>query len=313
MSETTFIGIDIAKGKLDVHILPSGQAFTSDSDDNAVSLLIKRLKKVHPTLIVLEATGGYETTLAAEFQGAGLPVAVVNPRQVRDFARALGKLAKTDSIDAYVIARFAEAFQPVPTPLADAQQKALKELLVCRRQLIQVRTAEKNRLSRASSSNVRDVHEQVIEHINHQIAHIDREIDDQIKGSPIWFEKDQLLQSVPGVGPQTSRTLVAQLPELGALNRKEIASLVGVAPLNRDSGALRGRRMISGGRAPVRTALYMAAISALRSNPVIRAFYRRLVEYGKPPKVAIVACMRKLLTILNAMVKSNTPYEATYT
>jgi transposase len=312
LSECTYVGIDVAKDKLDVHAIPGNEKFTCPRDDTGLKTLVERLTKIRPALIVIEATGGYESTVAAELTAVGLPVSVVNPRQIRDFARAIGKLAKTDALDAFVIARFAEAVRPAPRPLQTEKEQAVKELVTRRRQLVEMRTQEKNRKLRASSSHVKRSHQNVIDKLDQEIAEIDRDLDSEIKDSPIWREKDELFQSIPGIGPNTSRTLLVCLPELGALSRREIASLAGVAPMNRDSGALRGRRMISGGRAPVRTMLYMATIASLRYNPRIKEFYERLTAAGKPAKVAIVACMRKLLIILNAMVKTKTHYREVF-
>ena len=308
MSEKTFVGIDVSKKRLDVHVLPGENSFACTYDDAGSKTLIKRLKKTNPALIVLESTGGLEGTVVAELTAVDFPVAVVNPRQVRDFARAIGKLAKTDAIDAYVIARFAEAVRPDPRPLLDEQEKAVKELVSRRNQLVQMRTAEKNRLARVASQGVKESLNNIIASLNAEIAKIEKDLDTHIKGSPIWREKDDLLKSFKGIGPNNSRVLISCVPELGLLNRQKIASLVGVAPLNRDSGALRGRRMIGGGRVHVRNMLYMATISALRHNKRVRVFYDRLIANGKPAKVAIVACMRKILIILNTMIKTKTPY-----
>lgn len=308
MSEDVFVGIDISKDRLDVHVLPTQERCTYEHDTKGIASLVKRLKKRAPVLIVLEATGGYETALAASLSAAHLPAAVVNPRHVRSFARAMGKLAKTDSIDAYVLARFAEAVRPQVRPMFTEQERAIKELVARRRQLVNLRTREKNHLSHASSSLVRESIELLIRAIDQQIEKIDRDLDDMIKNSPVWLDKVQILESAQGIGSTTARGLLAHLPELGRINRRQIASLVGVAPLNRDSGTLRGKRAIHGGRAPVRTMLYMATLAAIRYNKTIKAFYQRLRATGKAPKVAIVACMRKLLLILNAMVKTKQPY-----
>jgi transposase len=262
--------------------------------------------------VVLEATGGFEGPLAAALATATLPVVVINPRQVRDFARATGKLAKTDTLDAQVLAQFAEAVRPVPRPLPDAQTQALSALLTRRRQLIEMLTAERNRLGSVSPH----IHREIQDHITwleHRLARIDQDLDQAIRESPLWREKDDLLQTTPGVGPVLSRTLLADLPELGTLNRKQIAALVGVAPLNRDSGSLRGKRTVWGGRSHVRATLYMGTLAGVRYNPVLKAFFQRLRAAGKAPKVALTACMRKLLTILNAMMKHLTPWQVDYT
>jgi transposase len=270
-----------------------------------IESLVAHVRALKPAAIVLEATVGLEVPLVTALAVAGLPVTVVNPRQVRDFAKATGRLAKTDAIDAQILARFADAVRPAPRPLPDAASQAFSALLTRRRQLIEMRVAEQNRLSSAPQR----IQQQIRKHLtwlDRQVAAIEEELADQIKSTPLWRERDDLLQSTPGVGPILSRTLVAELPELGTLTRHQIAALVGVAPLNRDSGTLRGRRTIWGGRAVVRAALYMATLTAVRWNPVLRAFYQRLRAAGKAPKVALVACMRKLLTILNAMVKHRT-------
>jgi len=299
----TFIGIDVAKDHLDAHLLPQGEALTSAADAAGVTSLVDRLQAVRPALIVLEATGGYESLVAAELAAADLPVAVVNPRQVRDFARALGLLAKTDAIDAHVLALFAEKVQPPVRTPPDEREQRLKALVTRRRQLVAMRTAELNRRAQANPE-VRKSIDAVLKILHRQIEDVEHDIDGTIRHSRLWHEKDILLQSVPGVGPGTSRTLLAALPELGRLNRRQIASLVGLAPFNRDSGRWRGERSIWGGRAEVRTALYMATLSAVRFNPVLRVFYQRLRAAGKKAKVALTACMRKLLVILNALLRT---------
>jgi transposase len=304
-----FIGIDVAKDRLDVHVRPGGEAFAVARDGEGVAALVERLKGAGPGLIVLEATGGFEQVVAAGLAGAGLPVVVVNPRQIRDFARALGRLAKTDRIDAEVIALFAERVRPELRPLPDDQARELDELITRRRQVIEMMVAEGNRARRLSS---RRLQKRIARHqavLQKELTEIERELDDTIRKSPIWRETEDLLKSVPGIGNATARTLIAALPELGSLDRRKIAALVGLAPFNRDSGTLRGKRTIWGGRAPVRAALYMAALVASRRNPVIRAFYQRLVAAGKPKKLALTACMRKLLTILNAIVRDRSPWQ----
>ena len=265
--------------------------------------LIQRLAELRPALVVLEATGGLQAHVAAELAAAGLPVAVVNPRQVRDFARATGKLAKTDRLDAAAIARFAEAVRPPARPLDDAASLALKGLVARRRELVAMRVAERNRLGATSVERVRQSLLAVIETLERQIAALDGDIDQQVKDSPAWRAWEDLLRTVPGVGPTTARTLIAELPELGKLTRRKIAALVGVAPINRDSGQMRGRRTVWGGRPGVRAILYMATVTAVRCNPLVAAAYRRLRGRGKPAKVALTACMRKLLVILNAMLR----------
>jgi len=304
-----FIGIDVAKDRLDVHVRPGGEAFAVARDGEGVAALVERLKESGPQLIVLEATGGFEQVVAAGLAAAGLPVVVVNPRQIRDFARALGRLAKTDRIDAEVIALFAERVRPELRPLPDDQARELDELVTRRRQVIEMMVAEGNRARRLTS---RRLQKRIARHqavLQKELTEIERELDDTIRKSPIWRETEDLLKSVPGIGNATARTLIAELPELGSLDRRKIAALVGLAPFNRDSGTLRGRRMIAGGRAPVRAALYMAALVASRRNPVIRAFYQRLLAAGKPKKLALTACMRKLLTILNAIVRDRSPWQ----
>jgi transposase len=304
----TFIGLDIAKDHIDVGIWPDPEHWQVPNQAEGIAQLVDTLAAHAPTCIVLEASGGYEQEAAATLASAGLPVVVVNPRQVRDFAKATGQLAKTDRLDALVLARFAEAVKPEIRPLPDAATEELRLLLVRRSQVIGMIAAEKNRLKTAVPA--------VRKHIKAHIAWLEGQRDDldaelrgRLKASPIWREKEQLLRGVAGIGPVASLTLLAALPELGTLSRKEIASLAGLAPIARDSGTLRGKRTIWGGRARVRQGLYMATVSATKHNPVIRAFYQRLIAAGKPPKVALTACMRKLLTILNAMLRTNAPWQ----
>jgi transposase len=309
MSETPqFVGIDVDEKTLDVWILPSDEHRVLDYTPEGLETLLDLLRDRAILRLVLEATGGLEVTVAATLGAAGLPVVVANPRQTREFARALGLLAKTDKIDSRGLARFAEAVKPPIRALPSAEQRALAELLDRRRQLIEMRTAEQNRLRRAQGAAMRASLKKHLTWLAVGVKGLDAQIRDRVRKSPVWRERDDLLQSVPGVGPATSSLLVADVPELGRLNRKEIASLVGVAPFNRDSGTLRGRRMVWGGRRHVRSALYMAALTATRFNPTIRAFYTRLRAAGKPAKVALTACMRKLLTILNAIVRSGRPW-----
>jgi len=300
-----FIGIDVSKARLDVAMRPSAEKLSVSNDEAGIQALVKRLSELKPVLIVLEATGGLERSVSGTLGSAQLPVVVVNPRQVRDFAKALGQLAKTDRIDAEVLAHFAEVIRPPLRPLPDKVSLELRALIARRRQLIEMMVAEKNRLSAASKA-VRKRIEAHIRWLETELDRADKDLDQSIRQSPIWQEHQDLLRSVPGIGPVVSRTLLAELPELGRLNRKQIAALVGIAPLNCDSGTFRGRRGIWGGRATVRAVLYMAALVASRRNSVIRNFYKRLREKGKAPKVALVACMRKLLTILNAMIKHKT-------
>lgn len=300
-----FIGIDVSKERLDVAIRPSGERESVTNDRAGIEVLIQRLREVQPSLIVLEATGGLERGVTRALTSAEFPVVVVNPRQVRDFAKATGQLAKTDRIDALVLARFGEAVRPAIRPLPDEMTLELRALTARRRQLTEMIVAERNRLSAASKA-VRKRIEAHIRWLESELDRADKALDQFIRQSPIWQENQDLLKSVPGIGPVISRSLLAELPELGKLNRKQIAALVGIAPFNRDSGTLKGRRTIWGGRASVRAVLYMAALVASRRNAVIRAFYTRLRKAGKAPKLALVACMRKLLTILNSMIKHKT-------
>ena len=309
-SAPVFAGIDVSKATLDVALRPDGRAAALADDAAGLGALVAELRAAAPSLIVLEATGGYEAARAAALAAAGLPVVVVNPRQVRDFARSTGQLAKTDRIDAGVLALFAERVRPAVRPLASEAHQALEALLARRRQLLEMLTAEKNRLGVARGPVVKKSLKEHIAYLERELKVSDADVSRLVRESPVWRERDDLLRTVPGVGPGLSRTLLAGLPELGTLTRRQLAKLVGVAPLNRDSGTLRGRRSVHGGRAPVRAVLYMAALSATRHNPVLRAFYERLVAAGKPRKVALTACMRKLLTILNAMAKANTTWGA---
>ncbi len=304
----SFIGIDVAKVQLEFACRPGGETGTVANDERGIAELVARCQALAPTLLVCEATGGYEAPLVAALATGGLPVVIANPRQVRDFAKATGQLAKTDALDAQVLALFAERVRPVPRPLPDDALDALDALLTRRRQLVEMLTAERNRLLIARPSVRRDV-QQHIRFLERRLREADDDLHTAVKASPLWRVKDDLLQSVPGVGRVVSLTLLAELPELGRLSHKEIAALVGVAPLNRDSGTLRGRRMVYGGRAPVRAVLYMAALVASKYNPVIRAFYQRLRAAGKPAKVALTACMRKLLTILNAMARDGAAWQ----
>ena len=299
-----FVGIDVSKDSLDVHGLPTGSPSRFDNTAEGRAQLLSFLPKAGTSLSVVEATGGYERGLVADAVTAGHHIAVVNPRQVRDFAKAFNVLAKTDRIDASVIARFAETTRPEPVGYSERQEQ-LRELVVRRRQLIDHRTAEKNRCETARSSLVRNSVRKLIETINKDIARIDRAVVELVQSNDDWRDRYKRVSEVPGIGKQTAAVMLAELPELGHLNRQQVSSLVGVAPFNRDSGQFRGRRSIWGGRVGVRNVLYMAALSAKRSNPVIRAFAARLLAKGKPPKVVITACMRKLLTILNALLRSN--------
>ncbi len=305
--DKVYAGIDVSAAHLDLAVLPSGEERRFTNDAKGIKTLTDHLAAMGSVLVVLEATGGMELPVVGELAVAGVELVVINPRQVRDFARATGKLAKTDALDAQVLARFGEAVKPAVRPLPDATLLELRGLATRRHQLTKMLTAERNRLRTASER----VQPQIKEHIlwlKRQIKDLDKDLRDSIRSSPLWRAQENLLRSVPGVGPVVSSILLAKLPELGTLNRHQISALVGVAPLNRDSGAMRGKRKIWGGRAPVRAALYMAALVATRRNPVIKAFYQRLLQAGKPKKVALTACMRKLLTTLNVMVRDQRPW-----
>lgn len=309
-----YVGIDVAKTEL-VVVVNAGTPWPVANDERGIRTLVEQLQHGAPTLIVLEATGGYEIPCVAALAAANLPVVVVNPRQVRDFARATGQLAKTDRLDAAVLARFAERVQPPARPLADAAQQELADVLTRRRQLLDMLTAEKNRLEHTAGRRGQLVKKSIKQHIAYlerELRAADTDLARLVRASPVWRERDDLLQSVPGVGRVLSLTLLADLPELGRLSRREIAKLVGVAPLSRDSGTLRGHRAVYGGRASVRGALYMGALVATKYNPVIRAFYQRLLAAGKPKKLALVACMRKLLTILNTIARTHERWRADY-
>ena len=300
--EAIYVGIDVAKAQLDVAVRPVDEGWVVSNDDAGVRQLVSRLKTLEPVIVVLEASGGIELPLVASMAVEELPVVVVNPRQVRDFARATGKLAKTDSLDAAVLAHFGEAVKPPVRPLRDAETQALNSLAARRHQVMSMIVSENNRLGTAATAVCPRI-EAHIEWLQRELDDLDRDLRQTLRQSPVWREKDDLLRTVPGVGEQVSLTLLAYLPELGALDRRQIAALVGVAPFNRDSGTMRGRRTIWGGRARVRAALYMGALVATRHNPVIKDFYLRLLAAGKPKKVALTACMRKLLVILNSMLK----------
>jgi transposase len=309
MSETLlFVGIDVAKAHLDIALRPTGERWTVPNEDASITALVTQLEAVHPTLIVLEATGGFQRAVVAALAAAGLPVVVVNPRQTRDFAKATGQLAKTDALDARALAHFAEAVRPTPRPIPTAQEADLRALLARRRQLVAMRTAELNRVGSAPPSVQADLQAHIT-WLEQRLTALDDILDTTLRASPIWRERDTVYRSVPGIGPVCARTLLLDLPELGTLSRQRIAALAGVAPFNCDSGTMRGHRAIWGGRAPLRATLYMSTLVAVRHNPVLKAFYERLVAAGKAKKVALVACMRKLLTILNAMVKHQTPWQ----
>jgi transposase len=303
-----FVGIDVAKDKLDVHLLPSGEAFMVARDMAGIEGLIDRLKAVRPRLVVVEATGGFEAVVAAGLCAVGLPLAVVNPGQVRAFARALGQRAKSDPIDAAVIARFAQATQPEPRGLPDEATQLLADLVSRRRQIIQMIVAERQREKRAAGRMRKSIL-RLLKALQKELSEIDQDIDDAVRGSPVWREKEDLLASVPGVGPVISRTLIAELPELGRLDRRQIAALAGLAPFTRQSGLWRGKAFIAGGRTSVRQALYLGALTAARHNPTLKAFADRLSSNGKPRKLVLIAVARKLLTILNALIRDQTQWQ----
>jgi transposase len=304
----TFVGIDVSKDSLEVALRPSNTVQSFTNDDEGIAQLIESLRPQQPALIVLEATGKYERPVARALAVEGLLFNIINPRQGRAFARATGVLAKTDRIDALLLARFAEVLQPEARSLKDEQTEALSDLVIRRRQIVEMITAEKNRLALATKRVRRDIQVH-IRWMEKRIEDINDDIDELIRQSPLWREKDKLLQSVTGVGPVLASTILASLPELGTLNRKQIAALVGVAPFNRESGRYKGKQKIQGGRASVRNVLYMGTVAGIRANPVLRTFYERLVAKGKPKKLALTACMRKLLVILNTMVKNGTCWQ----
>jgi transposase len=307
--DTIYVGIDVSKDRLDVHVRPSREAFAVSRDGKGLEQLIERLQALSPRLIAIEATGGFETIAAAAIAGATLPLAIVNPAQVRHFAQAVGKRAKTDPIDAEVIARFAEAVKPEPRALPDEQARLLAELVARRRQIIEMIVAERQREKRAENVRVRKSLARTIKTLEQELPQIDNDIDTLVRGSPAWREKEDLLVSFPGVSNTLARTFLAELPELGRLSRREIASLAGLAPYTRQSGRWRGKSMIGGGRAPLRAALYMAALSASRCNRPLKVFYQRLLSAGKPKMVALIAVARKILTILNAMVRDKKEWQ----
>lgn len=302
-----YVGIDVSKARLDVAVRPSGEVWSVTNDEVGFAALVSRLQPLEPKLVIVEATGGYQAPLAAALTVAGIPLAVVNPRQVRDFGRSTGQLAKTDVLDAGVIAHFGEAVKPEPRPLPDAETLELQGIVARRRQLVDMITAESNRLATALKPVRRDIEEHIT-WLQRHLKDIDDDLYTKLKKSPLWRVKEQLLRSAPGIGRVSTCALIAQVPELGRLNGRKIAALVGVAPFNRDSGTLRGKRMIWGGRASVRHTLYMATLTAIRCSPSIGAFYERLIAAGKPHKVAHVACMRKLLVRLNAMMRDGTTW-----
>jgi transposase len=307
--DKVIVGIDVSKDRLDVAVRPGGEAFVVERNAGGLDALIARLKPLAPHIVALEATGGFETVVAASLGAAGLPFAVVNPAQVRAFAKALGKRAKTDPIDAAVIAHFAEATGPEPRPLPDEATQLLADLVARRRQIIAMIVAERQREKRAQAKSLKKSIARLIKALEKELTSLDGEIDGAIRASPAWREKEDLLASVPGVGAITARTLIATLPELGTLDRREIAALAGLAPWTRQSGQWRGKSFIGGGRTVVRTALFMAAMVAARHNPPLKAFFQRLVAAGKPKMAALIAVARKLLTILNAILRDQKPWQ----
>jgi len=303
-----FVGIDVSKSWLDVAVHEQAEAaIRVGNDETGIASLVKRLKKLKPTLLVLEPTGGFEMLVVAELSHAGLPVVAINAKRIRDFARATGRLAKTDKLDARVLAHFAAAVRPPLRSLRSEEEEQLTALLTRRKQVLDMITIEKNRLVTVRAKMRSDIQAH-LQWLSKSLKALDKEIEEFVENSPLWKEKDALLQSVPGVGPVTSATLLGRLPELGKLNRQEIAALVGVAPMNKDSGKKQGKRRVFGGRADVRSVLYMAALAAKKFNPVIKRFYERLLKHGKEKKVALTACMRKLLVILNSISHTNQPW-----
>ena len=303
------VGIDVSKDRLDVHVHPSGEAFGVARNAEGLERLNARLAPLGPWAVAVEATGGFESVVAASLGGAGLPVIVVNPAQVRAFANALGKRAKTDPIDAAVIARFVEATKPEIRPLPDADTRLLAELVARRRQIIQMIVAERQREKQIANRQLKKSVARLVLALTKELNVLDTGIDDAVRGSPVWREKEDLLRSVPSVGPVVARTLIAEMPELGQLDRRQIASLAGLAPWTRQSGKWRGKSFTGGGRRTVRTVIFMAAMVAKRCNPVLKAFHQRLIDAGKPKMVAIIATARKLLTILNAILRDKTPWQ----
>ena len=307
--DTIFVGIDVSKDQLDVHVRPSRQAFAVARDGKGLEELVERLRAVNPALVAVEATGGFETIVAAALGGAGLPLVVVNPAQIRHFAQAVGKRAKTDPIDAEMIAHFVEAVKPEPRPLPDEAARLLTELVSRRRQIIEMLVAERQREKRANAVRVRKSLTRHIAALQKELPVIDRDIDTLVRSSPAWREKEDLLVSFPGIANTTARKLLADIPELGSLDRRKIASLAGVAPFTRQSGTWKGKSTIGGGRNSVRSALFIVSLVAVRWNPILKAFYQRLLAAGKPKMVALIAVARKILTILNAMLRDQQPWQ----
>ena len=307
--DAIYVGIDVSKDRLDVHVRPSGEAFAVARDGKGLEELVARLQAISPALIAVEATGGFETIVAAALAGAQLPLVVVNPAQIRHFAQAVGQRAKTDPIDAAVIARFVEAVKPEPRAMPDQEARLLAELVSRRRQIIEMIVAERQREKRAENVRVRKSLARHIKVLEKELPEIDNDIDTLVRGSPVWRAKEELLVSFPGVSNTLARTFLAEVPELGALNRRQIASLAGLAPFTRQSGRWKGKSMIGGGRAKLRAGIYMAALSASRYHPQLKVFYRRLVTAGKPKMVALIAVARKVLTTLNAMLRDQKPLQ----
>jgi transposase len=307
--ENIIVGIDVSKDRLDVGVRPSGERFAVERNSAGLDLLVSRLKELSPHIVALEATGGFETVVAAALAAAGLPVVIVNPANVRSFAKAIGQRAKSDPIDADVIAHFAEATKPEPRPLPDEATRLLADLTARRRQIIEMMVSERQRETRVTAPRLKKSITRLLKALQKELTSVDADIDDAVRGSPAWREKEDLLTSVPGVGQIIARTLMAELPELGQLGRKEIAALAGLAPFTRQSGQWRGRSFIGGGRTVVRTAVFMGALVAKKHNPTLKVFFERLVAAGKPKMVALIAVARKLLTILNAILRDNRPWQ----
>jgi transposase len=307
--EKIIVGVDVSKDRLDVALRPSGEIFAVERNSAGLDLLVPRLKALSPHIVALEATGGFETVVAAALAAAGLPVVIVNPANVRSFAKAIGQRAKSDPIDAAVIAHFAEATKPEPRPLPDEATRLLADLTARRRQIIEMMVSERQRERRLTAPRLKKSITRLLKALQKELTSVDADIDDAVRGSPAWREKEDLLTSVPGVGPVIARTLMAELPELGKLGGKEIAALAGLAPFTRQSGQWRGRSFIGGGRAVVRTAVFMGALVAKKHNPTLKVFFDRLVAAGKPKMVALIAVARKLLTILNAILRDNRPWQ----
>ena len=306
-----FVGVDVSKAELEIGVIPESKTWKESNDCQGIKQLIDNLVTLSPSVIVIEATGGYETLVASSLATAQLPVVVINPRHIRSFAKAIGILAKTDRIDRLVLAQCGKSIKPQPRPLKDEQAQELKAMLGRRKQLVEMLTMEKNRIDKATNIVLEYIHAHIF-WLESQLQEVDKDLHNSIKNSPVWAEKDKIIRSIPGAGPVLSVTLISELPELGILNRRQIAALVGVAPFNCDSGKRKGYRRVWGGRALIRSILYMAALSAVRYNPAIKAFYKRLVAAGKKPKVSLTACMRKLLTIINSMVRNGSLWDPTY-